>query len=230
MFKIPKIIGLLTLTTSFFAVGIIAPALSQSQKIPTQETTESKEYPTQIATDAAVTWELESCTRKINHIVSCKFSFSSSGEGPYNGDRGNGIYYISSNENTKLVDSEGNEYSVSKATMKNKVIGTKSAFNLNMYTNVKYQVTFNFSGIPDSVLYGMLLEIRVGAPGRDSGDYGSSVKYENVPFINLDGSISEVPISARHKKKPNQQDSHQNENTNPTINIPKICLPLIGCH
>lgn len=235
MFRLLKLIGLLSLSTSFFSVGIIAPALSQSQNTPTQETThnsrtESKEYPTQIATDAAVTWELESCTRKINHIVSCKFSFNSSGEGPYRGDRGNGIYYISSNQNTKLVDSEGNEYYVSKATMKNKVIGTKSVFNLNMYTNVKYQVTFDFNGVPDLVPYGMLLEIGVGAPGRDSGDYGSSVKYENVPFINLDGSISEVPISARHNKKPNHQDSNENQNTNPIINIPKICLPLIGCH
>ncbi len=221
MFKIPKIIGLLTLTTSFFSAGIIAPALSQSQKLPTQETTESKEYPTQIATDSqnniSITWELKSCAKKRNHIVSCIFSFSSGENLDYN---------VSSKDETKLVDNEGNEYHVSKIATPKKVIGYNNYLSFNVYKDVQYKVTIDFTDVPDSASYAIALYIGTHTRALNQ----SPPVFQNTPFINLDGSISEVPISARHNKKPNQQDSHQNENTNPSLNIPKICLPLIGCH
>ncbi|AVH63613.1 hypothetical protein CDG77_20965 [Nostoc sp. 'Peltigera membranacea cyanobiont' 213] len=226
MFRLLKLIGLLALSTSFFSVGIIAPALSQSQKTPTQETmdnsrTESKEYPTQIATDSqnniSITWELKSCAKKVNHTVSCIFSFSSSENLDYN---------VSSKNETKLVDNEGNEYHVSKIATPKKVVGYDKYLGFNVYKDVQYKVTIDFTDVPDSALYAIALYI--GTSSRYLNQ--APPVFQDVAFINLDGSISEVPISARHNKKPNHQDSNENQNTNPIINIPKICLPLIGCH
>ncbi|MEH1767534.1 MAG: hypothetical protein V7L27_26670 [Nostoc sp.] len=226
MFRLLKLVGLLSLSTSFFSVGIIAPALSQSQKTPTQETTdnsrtESKEYPTQIATDnegsTSITWELKSCAKKKDHIVSCIFSFSSSENLDYN---------VYSQNETRLVDKEGNEYHVSKIATPKKVVGYNSSLSFNVYKDVQYKVAIDFTDVPDSALYAIALYIKTGSRSLNQ----RWPEFQNVPFINLDGSISEVPISARHNKKPNDQDSNENQNTNPIINIPKICLPLIGCH
>ncbi|MEH2193590.1 MAG: hypothetical protein V7K98_13280 [Nostoc sp.] len=224
MFRLLKLIGLLSLSTSFFSVGIIAPALSQSQKTPTQETTESKEYPTQIATDyiggganITITWDLKSCAKKKNHIVSCIFSFSSSENLDYN---------VSSKNETKLVDNEGNEYHVSKIATSKKVVSYNNYLGFNVYNDVQYKVIIDFTDVPDSALYAIELDIGTHSRYLDQ----TMPVFHNAPFINLDGSISEVPISARHNKKPNHQDSNENQNTNPIINIPKICLPLIGCH
>lgn len=199
MFKNTKLIGLFSLTACVFSAGIIAPVLSQSQ-----------EYPTQVATDGSVTWELKSCAKKQNNVVSCIVSISTSQDGLY------GIFVQNS---TKLVDVEGNEYYPIKAQLLKRVAGAGSLLDFNMAKDSQYKVTIDFGDVPTSVLYGTLLQI--AANHTISG----GAKFRNVPIINPDGSIPAVP---RSNRLPN---NNQPANTNNPVSIPKprVCLPIVGC-
>ena len=198
MFKNTKLIGLFSLTAHLFSLGIAAPALSESQ-----------EYPSQVATDSysRATWELESCTKKQNDVVSCVFLLTS------DQDANNTIY---TGNGTKLVDNEGNEYYVRKVQVLKGVVGPNTSLSLNMVVGSKYKATVDFSDIPASVLYATSLQITT---------YGSLVEFRRVPFINFDGSIPNVPRPARSRPKQDQSTPA----TNNIFTIPRICLPFIGC-
>jgi len=197
MFKNTKLIGLLSLTTCFFSAGIVAPVLSQSQ-----------EYPSQVSTDGSVTWELKSCAKKQNTIVSCIVSISTSQDGPYD---------ISVQNSTKLVDVEGNEYYPIKAQILKRVAGAGSILEFNMAKDSQYKVTIDFGDVPTSVPYATLLQILVHHSNR------GGVKFRNVPIINLDGSIPAVPRSERPPV------NSQPANTNNPNSRRKVCLPVVGC-
>jgi len=197
MFKNTKLVGFFSLTACVFSVGIVAPVLSQSQ-----------EYPTQVSTDASVTWELKSCAKKPNNVVSCIVSVSRSEDGPY------GIFVQNS---TKLVDAEGNEYYPIKAQILKRVVGAGSLLDLNMAKDSQYKVTIDFGDVPISVPYATLLQI--AANHTISG----GAKFRNVPFINLDGSIPAVPRSNRPPV------NNQPVNTNNPTPRRKTCLPFVGC-
>jgi hypothetical protein len=199
MIKTTKLIGLFSLTTCLFSAGIVAPASSQSQ-----------EYPTQVATDWFVTWELESCARKTT-VISCTFSLSPSYD--------NG-YTVYSDNSTKLVDSAGNEYYASKIQSGTKVVGANSQVNLNMVMGSHYKTTVDFNDVPNSVSYVTLLQISTSKTGSTG-----LAKFRNVPFINPDGSIPTVPRSINRSVNPQQQTPATNS---PSI-IPRVCLPLVGC-
>ncbi len=198
MYKNTKLIGLFGLTACVFSAGIVAPALSQSQ-----------EYPTQVATDWFVTFELQSCTKKPNNIVSCTFSLIPSQDGGY------AVY---SSKSTKLVDSAGNEYYPSKIQSGTKVVGADSQVNFNMAMGSRYKTTIDFSDVPTSVPYATLLQIQTPNTGATG-----VAKFRNVPFINLDGSINEVPRLSRPPV------NNQPANTNNPTPGRRICLPIVGC-
>ena len=195
-----KLIGLFSLVF-FCSTNIVRPAFGEPQ-----------EYPSQVSTDGSVTWELKSCARKQNNIVSCIVSVSRSEDGGY------GIFVQNS---TKLVDPEGNEYYPVKAQILKRVAGAGSLLSFDMAKGSQYKVTIDFSEVPTSVPYATLLQIAA------NGTITGGAKFRNLPLINFDGSISEVPLSVR--SRPTQDQSTPATNNNPIITIPRICLPLIGC-
>lgn len=221
MYKTTKLIGAISIALCFYSTGIVKPAFAETQEPPTQKPLD-REYPTQVSTDQqggiAITWELKSCAKKTNHVVSCMFSFISSENIDNNG------YSIYSNNETKLVDNEGNEYHASKITLKNRIIGPNSILSLSVYKDAQYKITVDFNDIPDSVLYAIEMNIRTNTRSLNQ----RWPAFSNFPFINLDGSISEVPIS-KHPKKTGQQTSDTNNSSTPVIKVPRICLPFIGC-
>ncbi len=195
MFKNTKLIGLLSLTTCFFSAEIVAPVLSQSQ-----------EYPTQVETQGSVTWELKSCARKPNTVVSCTLSLSSSQ------DLG---YVVVLNNNTRIVDAGGNEYYASKVQVGKRIAGSSSQLNFDMAKNAIYPTTIDFTGIPTSVSQITLLQIITISYIQ--------VKFRNVPIINADGSFTVIPSSER---LPN---NNQPANTNNPTPRRRVCLPIVGC-
>ncbi len=204
MFKNTKLIGLFSLTACFLSTGIVAPVLSQPQSQP-----QSQEYPTQVATDGSpvpTTWELKSCARKQNSIVSCILSLTRSSDGGYG---------ISTNKDTKIVDAEGNEYYPSKVQVGKRIAGPGSPLTFDMAQNANYPTTIDFTGVPTSVSQITLLQIWNG------GFYG--VKFRNVPIINLDGSFTVIPSSERAPV------NRQPANTNNSTPRRKVCLPIVGC-
>ncbi len=183
------------------------------QKPTDGSTSNSKDYPTQVATNQGVVFELKSCARQIHNTISCIFQLSTGT------DMHLRIYV---NNETKLVDNEGYEYPPSSVIALKKIASFNSTSETNLVKDVPYKVTINFGNIPDSVKYSTLLQIRV-ASNTLIGDW--SPQFRGVPFINLDGSISEVPLAARHR--------NTSENTSPSsgssTNGRKICLPIVGC-
>lgn len=194
MREVARVIGLFSLTLSFCSQAI--PVFAEVQ-----------EYPSQVATDGSVTWELKSCSRKQNNVVSCILLLTKSEDGSY------GIF---SNNNTKLVDAEGNEYYPIKIQNLKKVVGSDALLQLNMAKDAQYKVTIDFGNVPPSVLYATLLQASANGTITGGG------KFRNLPFVNLDGSIPTVPI--RRKSSANQQPSSPTNSPTPTI-----CLPIVGC-
>lgn len=198
--KSTKLIELLSLTLCFCSTGIVKLAFAEPQ-----------EYPTQVSTDGSTTWELKSCARKPNNVISCILSLSSSE------DRGYNIY---TNNGTKLVDIEGYEYYVNKAQVLKGVVGHDAQLSFNMVRGSQYKATIDFSDVPTSVLYATSLRV-----GTNYFSDRGSVNFRNVPFINPDGSIPTVPRSSNRPVNPQQQTPA----TNPPSIIPRICLPFIRC-
>jgi len=195
MFKNTKLVGFFSLTACVFSVGIVAPVLSQSQ-----------EYPTQVETQGSVTWELKSCARKPNTVVSCTLSLSSSQ------DVG---YVVVLNNNTRIVDAGGNEYYASKVQIGKRIAGSSSNLNFDMAKNAIYPTTIDFTGIPTSVSQITLLQIVTVSYVQ--------VKFRNVPIINPDGSFTVIPMSERSPV------NNQPVNTNNPTPRRKTCLPFVGC-
>jgi len=193
-----KQLGLFSSTLLFCSTGIVKTGLA-----------EPHEYPSQIATDASVTWELKSCEKKQNLVVSCILYFTSSNDGGY---------YVSWSNGIKLVDGEGNEYYPSKLQIQKKVVGPNTPLYLNLAKDARYKTTIDFRDVPASTPYATLLEIGTS--------YGGA-KFRGVPFVNLDGSINEVPRSNRPPVNSGQSTPATNNSTAPII--PRICLPLVGC-
>ncbi len=198
MLKKTKLIGLFSLTACLVSAGIVAPALSQSQ-----------EYPTQIQTDSSVTWELKSCAKKTNNVVSCNFSMSSSQDLQYT------LGVLGVTGLNKIVDPDGNEYSASKTQVGKRIAGSGIQLTFQMAKNANYATTIDYAEVPVSVSQIILLEIGTGP---------RSVKFRNVPIINPDGSFTVIPNLPNSDNSPGQPQSPNNSN-----NRGRLCLPIIGC-
>ncbi|MBD2441304.1 hypothetical protein [Nostoc sp. FACHB-110] len=175
----------------------------------TNSSSQTQEYPTQVTTEGGVTWELKSCNRKKYNIVSCTFSITNSRDELY--------VVTTSKDYTKIVDTQGNEYYVGKIQQGKKVGGAglpiNSGFGFNVVQNIPYILTIDFNEVPDSVSQLSLFQAIAGA--------GWSVKFRNLPIVNLDGSFTVVPTKDR--------PSANTQPVNNTIPKPKVCLPVVGC-
>lgn len=179
------------------------------QKPTGASTSNSKDYPTQVATALDITLKLNSCARKQNHTISCIISFTPNNDGSYH------VYSYSNSNAGKLVDNESNEYPLISVQSLKKVVGTDSVLTVSAVKDVESKFTINFGSIPDSVTYATLLQFRF---------VDQLAKFRGVAFINFDGSISDVPLAARHKDNSGSTNPPPNN-----ISRPKVCLPIVGC-
>ncbi|MEH2389207.1 MAG: hypothetical protein V7K14_26250 [Nostoc sp.] len=179
------------------------------QKPTGASTSNSKDYPTQVATASGITLKLNSCARKQNHTISCIISFTPNNDGSYP------VFSSSNSDSGKLVDNQGNEYPIISVQSLKKVVGTGTILQVSAVKDVESKFTINFGNIPDSVTYATLLQFVF---------VNQLAKFRGVPFINFDGSISDVPLAARHKDNSGSTNPPPNN-----ISIPKVCLPIVGC-
>lgn len=147
--------------------------------------------------------ELKFCARKMK-IVSCTFSLSS------NVDQAYGSNML----NSRMVDSEGNEYRPSRLQIGKNIAGSNGSINMNLVKDIKYKAIIDIAEVPTSTPYISLLEIHVA--------YNGVFKFRNIPIINPDGSFAPVPDTP----KPRVSQPSSNNNSIPK---PKVCLPIVGC-
>ena len=112
-----------------------------------------------------VTWELKSCARGVRNVVSCTLSLSTSQ------DLG---YVVVLNNETKLVDSSGNEYRANRVQIGDRTAGSGNQLNFNMAKGARYRTTINFTDVPTSISQVALLQVVTYAYEQ--------VKFRNVPI------------------------------------------------
>jgi hypothetical protein len=106
----------------------------------------------QTLTEYGVTWDLKSCIRK-QKIVRCTFSF--------NPDRDQGYNVSLNRDQTKLVDSSGNEYFASKVQVGSKTAGANGNLTLNITKGANYNTIVDFNGVPPSISQAISMKIGV---------------------------------------------------------------------
>jgi len=102
-----------------------------------------------VQSDNNITWELHSCLRK-NKIISCNLAISA------NDDRDT---LINLNSETKIVDLNGNEYSVNKVQIGNKFKESGNFFNFTIAKGGRYQTILYFYNVPATLTQANLLQI-----------------------------------------------------------------------
>lgn len=123
--------------------------------------------PPQTWTVSNVTWELQSCIRKLKN-VSCTFSITTSEDKDYT---------ISLERRTKIVDGGGNEYFANKIQIGNRIADANGYLTLDLVKKSVYKTTIDFTQVPASVSQLTLLQIEVS--------YGAILKFRDVS-INAD--------------------------------------------
>lgn len=111
------------------------------------------------------TFQLDSCTRKPDSIVSCHFTLTASQDASYD---------LSLSNSTEIVDGLNNPYYVNKGYIGKVTAGFNNSLQLNMVKDAHSNVIIDFTGVPTSVSQAFLVNLSI--PGW------TNVQFRNIPI------------------------------------------------